>query len=295
MEIQGLILKCVAGVYELMTDDGVKNAYAAGKFRSKNVSPLPGDQVVLKLAERAEENHLIIDILPRKNELVRPPLANISSLLITMAVKKPNPDLKLADALVIFCRKNGIVPVVVVNKSDYDPAEAEKLAAQFSSCGIKTVTVSKEDPTSAARLREALGEGITCFCGQSAVGKSTMTNLLLGRDQFETGGLSKKTERGKHTTRHSELVPIGPKQYLADTPGFSLLELPLLSPEDFLALYTEYEPYAASCRFAGCSHISEPDCAVKQALEQGKLSFERYERYCELYAEVKDKWRKRYD
>lgn len=290
-----MIIKCVAGVYDVLCDGKIISACAAGKFRNKNLVPLPGDRVLIKKAERDGDADLITEILPRKNALVRPPVANVDTLLITVAVKKPNPDLKLADYLICYCRMFGIEPIVCINKCDYDPDEAVRLKEQFEKSCVRAFITSTLSKDGIEDLKGQINEGITCFSGQSAVGKSSLTNLLLGREAFETGGLSKKTERGKHTTRHSELVLFGENKWLADTPGFSLLELPELAPEEFKALYFEYEPYMQECRFNGCNHVNEPDCAVRGAVENGELSRERYIRYTELFNEVCDKWRRRYD
>ncbi len=290
-----MILKCVAGVYDVLIGDTVYSAYAAGKFRNQKISPLVGDNVLIKFSERQGEKNLITEIQERKNALLRPPVANINTLLVTFAVKKPNPDLKLVDQLICYCRMLDIEPVICINKSDYDIPFAYKLCEQYKKSNIRAFITSADLNSGIDELKESINKGITCFCGQSAVGKSSLTNLIIGKKIFETGGLSKKTERGKHTTRHCELVSFGQDKWLVDTPGFSLLEVPELSPEDFKDLYTEFFDYSDQCRFIGCNHINEPDCAVKQAVSDGKLSEERYERYKELYLEVNEKWRKRYD
>ncbi len=295
MDNSGMIIKCVAGVYDVLIDGKIYSAYCAGKFRNKNLSPLVGDRVEIKFSERENEKNLITEILPRKNALVRPPVANVDTLLITLAVKKPNPDLKLADYLICYCRMLDIEPIICINKCDYSIDEAKALAVQFEKSQVRTFLTSVNEQNGIEELKQEIKQGVTCFCGQSAVGKSSLTNALLGRDVFLTGGLSKKTERGRHTTRHSELVEFAPNKWLADTPGFSLLEMPELSPEKFKELYFEFEELAADCRFKGCNHISEPDCAVKKAVEDDRLSKARHERYIELFNEIKDKWRRRYD
>ena len=295
MDNTGMIIKCLAGVYDVLIDGKIFSAYAAGKFRNQKISPLIGDNVIVKFSERDGEKNLITDILPRKNALLRPPVANVTTLIITLAVKKPNPDLKLVDQLICYCRLSGIEPIVCINKSDFDISMAQEIREQYLKSSICSIITSADVVSGIEELRNSVKKGITCFCGQSAVGKSSLTNLLLGKKLFETGGLSKKTERGKHTTRHSELVQFDNEKWLADTPGVSLLEVPELSDYDFKNLYYEFDEFSGNCRFIGCNHVNEPDCAVKQAVEDGILSSERYERYKELYEEVKEKWRKRYD
>ena len=295
MNKTGMIIKCVAGVYDVLVDGNVFTAVAKGNFRNKKLTPLVGDRVNLLLGQREDDQHLITEILSRKNALLRPPIANVETLLITVAVKRPNPDLKLVDYLVLYCRMCDIEPIICINKADYGFDEAIELAKQYEKSGIRAYITSSVENKGIDELRNAINKGITCFSGQSAVGKSSLMNLLFGKEIFKTGTLSKKTERGKHTTRHCELVEFDDGKYLADTPGFSLLEMPELSPENFKELYFEYNDYEQECRFNGCNHINEPDCAVKQAVEEGLLSRQRYERYVELYNEVVDKWRRRYD
>lgn len=289
----GIILKCIAGKYTVFCDGKTVEAVARGKFRNGDVTPVTGDRV--KIQTDCNGAVTVTEVYERKNVLVRPPIANVDTLIITLAVKKPNPDLKLADQLVCRCRSLGIEPIICINKADYGESEAKKLKRQFEKSGIRVFITSASDKESVNELKNGIKEGIACFCGQSAVGKSSLTNAILGREAFLTGGLSKKTERGKHTTRHTELTSFDENKWLADTPGFSLLEIPTWSPEEFKELYTEYNVYAPQCRFSGCNHIKEPDCKVKEAVEEGKLSKERYERYSETFGEVNEKWRRRYD
>ncbi|MBP5662159.1 MAG: ribosome small subunit-dependent GTPase A [Clostridia bacterium] len=289
MTREGQIIKCVAGVYDVLCGQDVFSLRAAGRFRGRGITPLVGDRVLF------DDEGFLTQVVRRRNELTRPPLANVDTLIITVAVHTPEPDRTLADKLICFCRARGITPLLCVNKCDLDPAQAQRILREYEMCGIAAVRTSLRDDRSIEALRQAIPDGTACFCGQSAVGKSSLTNALLGKSRFQTGGLSKKTERGRHTTRHCELVRLSNTVLLADTPGFSLLEMPLLSPEDFRDLYAEYAPFAPECRFHGCFHDREPGCAVKQAVDEGRLSAERYRRYTQLLQEVKEKWGMRYD
>ncbi len=295
MTVKGTITKCVAGVYEIFSENGeYLNCYARGKFRNKKVSPMVGDKVVVEKSERLEDN-TIIGIDERKNQLLRPPVANVDTLVITLAVEKPEPDLKLVDYLVCYCRMLDIEPIICINKNDYGPEKAAEIANQYRLSNIRVFITSAVSNDGISELKDGIKSGITCFCGQSAVGKSSMMNLLCGEKHFETGELSRKTDRGKNTTRHIELVKIENDKWIADTPGFSLLDLPDISPDDFKALYYEFDEFSEQCRFNGCNHVNEPDCAVKQAVLEGKISKERHERYKLLFEEVNEKWRRRYD
>lgn len=284
----GLITKCIAGQYTVRAGENEYVCSARGKFRNSEISPAVGDRVEF-------DENTISAILDRKNILVRPPVANVDTLIITLAVKKPNPDLMLADYLICYCRILDIEPIICINKADYSVIDANNLAQQYIKSGLRAYVTSSSDEESVKKLRDGIKEGITCFCGQSAVGKSSLTNILLGRDMFLTGGLSKKTERGRHTTRHTELVEFDRNKFLADTPGFSLLEVPSIEPEKLKDIYFEFAPFEGECRFNGCNHVNEPDCAVKAAVESGTLSKERYERYREIFNEINEKWRRRYD
>lgn len=294
MQKEGIIIKAVAGVFDVFCDGEILSAYAAGRFRNEKLKLLVGDRVALELAQNDDKN-FICDVFERKNQIARPTVANVDTLLITLAVKKPNPDFMLVDQLICWCRKIDIEPIVCINKSDYSKEDAFRIAEQFKKSNIRVFVTSKDDKQSIKELKQSISEGITCFCGQSAVGKSSLMNALLEREAFETGGLSKRTERGKNTTRHCELVAFDKNKFLADTPGFSLLEMPLLSPEELTELYYEFLPFAERCRFKGCAHVNEPECAVKQAVEEKVLSKERYERYKEIFLQTTERWKKRYD
>lgn len=292
MQTDGIIVKAVAGVFDVYTNDGVISAFAAGRFRKERITPLVGDRVAV-LCEKAGNS--IVEIYPRKNHFLRPTVANVDTLVITLAPCAPEPDLLLVDYLVLACRKNDVRPLLCINKRDLDALRAEEIAAEYRACGIEAAVISTYEKTGLAELRAMLKEGIVCFCGQSAVGKSSTLNELIPDKNFQTGQLSKHVMRGKNTTRHCELTALEQNLFLADTPGFSLLEAPEISPAELEALYTEFEPYREKCRFSGCAHVNEPDCAVKQAVKDGILPAERHERYKIIHSQISEKWRKRYD
>ena len=290
---QGKIIKGVGGFYTVLCADGRKHTCKArGLFRKTGQTPLPGDNVNITVDKKGEG--YIMEILPRENELLRPAAANIDMLLIVLAASEPEPDLELADKLLIYCKRQGIRPVLVINKCDSGESEkSAALEAQFAGALEDIIAVSAETGFGLEKLGMLIRGGVVCLAGQSAVGKSSLINALMGLD-LKTGGLSQKTERGRHTTRHAELIPMPSGGFIADTPGFSMLESVPLEPEDIPRMYREFSDLG-SCRFIGCMHISEPDCAVKAAVEAGEIPRERYERYKKIVNEALELRRHRYD
>ena len=290
----GRIIKGVGGFYTVLTPEGKSCvAKARGLFRKTGETPLPGDNVVFTVDRRT--GGFIQSILPRKNELLRPAIANVDALLIVLSATEPPPDLELSDKLIIYCRKQGIRPIVVINKCDGgESVPAEEIAAQYRGAVDDIVLVSAETGFGIEGLRTLLSGLTVALAGQSAVGKSSLINTLFGLE-LKTGGLSEKTERGRHTTRHSELIPTAGGGFIADTPGFSLLESVPLEPEEISGMYREFKEYDGMCRFNGCMHISEPDCAVKRAVEAGAVNRERYTRYVKIVNEAIETRRHKYD
>ena len=255
---------------------------ARGRFRNENITPLPGDFVVFS-PQKGESLGYLEEILPRKNQLVRPQVVNVDQVMITMSVKDPKPDLMLIDKLLISAEIADIVPILVINKSDLADSKAvHALADQYPPCYEVLVTSAKKGE-GLAEIKKRLRGKTTCFAGQSAVGKSSILNALFAELGLETGGLSKKTARGKHTTRHAELIrPFRVNGMVVDTPGFSLLKNEGITPAALSQLYPEMREVLHGCKFSSCLHTHEPKCAVKQAVEDGKISRARYERYKQL-------------
>lgn len=291
---EGTIMKGVGGFYTVLCTDGMRHVCKArGLFRKNGETPLPGDEVVCSI-DRKGEGYLK-EILPRRNELLRPAVANVDKLLIVIAVSEPSPDLELVDKLLLYCGRQGIAPVLVINKCDDGrSAAAESIIKEYSPCVGEIAAVSAETGFGMDELEKTLSGNTICLAGQSAVGKSSLLNRLLGLD-LKTGELSAKTERGRHTTRHAELISMPSGGLIADTPGFSLLESVPLEPEQIADMYPDFRLHAAGCRFIGCMHISEPDCAVKEAVAAGEIDKGRYDRYIKIANEAIEARRHRYD
>ncbi len=287
----GLLIKGIGSFYEVRTESGeTVTSKARGSFRREGIVPTVGDRVVI---ERKEQGYAqLCEILPRKNLLVRPPAANIDQLLIVISASVPEPDWLLLDRLIISAKRMQIDPIPVLNKIDLAD---EKIVRTFLTDYAKfdTLTVSAETREGIEALRECMRNKVTCFAGQSAVGKSSLLSALIPDLHLETGDLSRKTERGRHTTRHAELWPFENGAVL-DTPGFSMFETECLEQEELDRCYPEFEE-AFPCRFPGCMHISEPDCGVKPLLESGVLSAGRYARYCEIALDYQMRRKHRYD
>ena len=292
--MQGTILRGIGGFYYAMDDDGtIHTLRAQGKIRRERLKPKVGDRVELTPGE-GEEHGWIHQILPRRNELVRPPVANIDRIVVVVAAATPDPDLTLADRMLINARRAGIEAMLVVHKSDLNPETAADIVNQYRGADVSPTAISASMGEGLDALRQALRGKIHALSGQSGAGKSTLVNALYGLSA-ETGDLSRKIERGKNTTRHCELIPVPEGGMVLDTPGFSLLETDVFDPVELKESYPEFAEYEGQCFFQPCYHATEPRCAVREAVTEGKIDAQRHERYAALLNEMKQRWRERYD
>lgn len=291
----GTILKGIGGFYTVISENGTFVCKARGLFRKQHKTPIVGDRVEFSLNQDGESGYLL-DIIERRNELVRPSVANIEKLFIVVAASKPAPDLLLVDKLLICCEKLGIKPIIIINKcDDADAASVEAIAKEYELTEYTIYRVSAETHEGIDALRHEIENSIVCFAGQSAVGKSSLLNALIPDISLEVGELSRKTERGRHTTRHAELIPIDGGGAVLDTPGFSLLEIADCEPEEIKNLYPELRRHSFECRFSGCLHITEPGCCVKNEILDRDFNKERYNRYVRLVNEAIEIRRHKYD
>ena len=288
--MEGSIIKGVGGFYYVSTDQGVITSKARGAFRKAGITPVVGDRVTLT---PHDSGYAQIDaILPRRNLLIRPAVANVDRLLIVLSAHLPEPDWLLADKLIVQAKLNSIEPVLVLNKADEaDPAIREAFERDYGL--FQRVIVSALTGDGLSELKEAIGGRICCFAGQSAVGKSSLMNALLPELDLPVGELTRKTDRGRHTTRHAQLWPCFGGALL-DTPGFSLYEPDSFDEQLLQACYPEFG-LADPCRFPGCMHRSEPGCGVKALLADGRLSPARYERYVQIANDFTFRRKHQYD
>lgn len=280
--LEGIIVKGIGGFYYVKTAEGMYECKARGVFRKKRIIPTVGDRV--KIALQGGKGS-IEEISNRKNLLIRPPVANIDMLLIVVAATNPEPSLFLIDKMLITAEKNNIEPVICINKTDL--AKRDDIESIYKNAGYRVLSVSAKKEENLTELGDLLIDKVTAFAGLSGVGKST---LLGNITQFnpETGVLSEKINRGKHTTRHVELMELDSGGFVFDTPGFSSMEINDIKAGELQLYFPEIEPVARYCRFKGCSHVKEQDCAVKGKVKAGEISTERYESYCTLYEELKN-------
>ena len=291
--MQGKIIKGIAGFYYIYAEDGnVYECKAKGIFRKDNFKPLVGDNVEITVLNEEEKEGSVTSILPSRNSLIRPAVANVDQAFLIFAMENPKPNFLLLDRFLIMMKQQEIPAVICFNKKDVgEKEEMEKLYEIYTGCGYRVVLSSTYEGEGMDEIHEILKGKTTVVAGPSGVGKSSITNCMQGEVQMETGEISKKLKRGKHTTRHSQVIPVEKNTFLVDTPGFSSLYLTDMKEEELRDYFPEFVMYEPQCRFQGCMHIHEPGCAVKKALSEGKISQQRYDNYLALYEELKEKRR----
>lgn len=285
--LEGLVRKGIGGFYTVETPEGIYTCTARGKFRKARISPYAGDRV--RILGEEDGTGALEEILPRKNFLVRPPIANIDQLFIVTSLRDPSPDPLILDKTIAAAELEQIAPVLVLTKTDLD--DASPLQEIYSVAGIPCFAVSSVTGEGVDQVGALLEGSISAFTGNSGVGKSTLLNALFPDLQLKTGEISQKLGRGRHTTREVELYKLEGGGYVADTPGFSTFDIERyrMTDKEKLAFgFREFAPYLGACQFSSCSHTCEKGCAVLQAVEEGKIPRSRHESYCAMYQEVKD-------
>ena len=288
--MKGKIIKSIAGFYEVHTGDNIYRCRAKGIFRALGKKPLVGDDVEIDITDTVsvpmEGN--VRELLPRTNALVRPNVANVDQALLIFAITHPAPSYNMLDRFLITMQEKELDAILCFTKRDLaTEEEIHELRETYEACGCTVLFISSFIPETLGQVKEILRGKTTVLTGPSGAGKSTLINMLCPDANMQTGELSRKIRRGKNTTRHVELLAAGESTYLVDTPGFTSLWVQDIEPDRLHYYYPEFEKWESKCRFNGCIHINEPDCAVKAALEDGKISRIRYRNYCEIYEELR--------
>lgn len=277
----GLIIKCLGGLYTVESPDGICECKARGVFRNRGISPCVGDNVTI-------EDGVITEIAPRKNCIIRPPLANLDQLIFIVSTCEPAPNYLILDKFIAIAEYKGITPVVVITKADL--GDSRPVHEIYGGIGIEVAEVNYDDDDSVETVRQLLRGKISAFTGNSGAGKSTLLNAVDPSLNIATGEISRKLGRGRHTTRHAELYKLSGGGYIADTPGFSTFETnryDIIRKEELAGCFREFAPFTDECRFRDCAHLCEKGCAVVEAVERGEISRSRHESYKTMYEEAK--------
>ena len=286
--IEGRVIKGIGGFYYIETEKGLYECRARGIFRKNKITPLVGDFVKISVVDEDNKKGVVEEIQERKTELVRPPIANVNKALIVFAVKNPTPHLSLLDRFIVLAERENLEIVIILTKIDLDDDNTfEKIKNIYEPCGYKVIGVSNLENKNIDKVKEELKDNTVVFAGPSGVGKSSLLNQIDSNFQLKTGDVSDKIKRGKHTTRHAELFELKFGGMVADTPGFSSLTLDDIEDIDLKDYFIEFEDYD-DCKFGSrCIHQNEPNCAVKEAVENGEIPKERYESYIQLLNEIR--------
>ena len=281
----GIIVKGIGGFYYVKTDDGIIECRAQGKFRNKSLKPMIGDKVDILISDDGTGS--VTNIYDRKNEFIRPPVANVDQLILVVAAKNPEPDLMFIDKMTVIANHKNVDLILCINKMDIGDDETIRIKSIYEDARFKVIETSATHGVGIDDVKEYLSGKITAFAGFSGVGKSTILNAITDANA-ETGEISKKLKRGKHTTRHVELFDHGENSYIMDTPGFSMLDLPYIKASELENYFPEFAMHIGTCKFAGCTHTSEPGCSIKEAVDVGDINIERYNHYVEFFDKLKN-------
>ena len=304
--MQGLIIENISNLYKIKTKKGTYEANARGKFKKEEITPVVGDKVEIQILDEENKKAVIEEIQERTTYIKRPKMSNITQLVLVVSSKNPKPDLLLLDKQLAFAEFLGIKAIIVLNKTDLDKKkEFEKIKEVYQDIGytvIETIAKDLEDIPEKSKkhsigihnLEKYLKENINAFSGNSGVGKSTLINAIFKDTMAQEGEISQRNKKGKNTTTSTKLYEIDENTYIADTPGFSTFDISEIEYRELDKYFREFKPLLENCEFVGCTHIKEDNCGIKQALQQGKIDNSRYERFCKIYEELKEKDKYKY-
>lgn len=288
--MQGLIIENIANLYYIESDNKIYEATARGKFKKDEITPVVGDNVEIDVIDETNKKAVIDEIQNRNVYVKRPKLANITQIIFVVSSKDPKPDLIMLDKQLVFAEWLGIKAVIVLNKTDLDEEEKFKdIKKVYQDIGYKIIETQAKEKKGIDELKNILKDNINAFSGNSGVGKSTLINGIFNKEVTEEGEISKKNKRGKNTTTAIKLYKIDENTYIADTPGFSTFDISEIESNDLANYFIEFQENIKNCEFVGCTHIKEENCGIKMAIKQGKIKQERYDRFCKIYTELKEK------
>lgn len=286
--MQGIIIGNISNTYKIKTDLKIYEAFARGKFKNEEITPLVGDKVEIQITDEEKNSAIIEQVLPRKNEIKRPKMANIDQIIFIISTKNPKPDLLMLDKQLAYVEKLNIEPIIIINKIDLQDTY-KQIQELYTSIGYKMIVTSAKQGLGIEDVRAILKNKISAFSGNSGVGKSSIINAIFGIDKTQEGEISQKNKKGKNTTTDTKLYELEENTYIADTPGFSSFEISEIESNELDKYFREFKNEIQNCEFVGCTHIKEQDCGIKKAIEENRISQERYERFCKIYEELKDK------
>lgn len=288
--MQGKIIENISNLYKIKTEKEIYEATARGKFKKEEITPVVGDNVEIAVLDENQKKAVIEKIEERSVYVKRPKLANISQIILVVSSKHPKPDLLMLDKQLAFAEFLGINAVIVLNKTDLDTKqEFKETKSIYEAIGYKVIETNAKEQKGTEQLKEVLKGNINAFSGNSGVGKSTLINALFENVVTEEGDISIKNRRGKNTTTSTKLYEIDDNTFIADTPGFSTFEISEIESKNLANYFREFEPYIENCEFVGCTHIKEQNCGIKDAIKENKISEDRYNRFCKIYEELKQK------
>ena len=286
--MEGIIIGNISNTYKIETTEKIYVAYARGQFKNRDIKPLVGDRVEIEVTDEEKNEAIIEEIKTRKNEIKRPKIANIDQIVFIISTKNPKPDLLMLDKQLAYSEKIKIEPIIIVNKCDLKD-EYKTIKELYTKVGYKVIVTSAKQNIGIDELKQELQNKTSVFSGNSGVGKSSIINALFNTEKTQEGEISCKNKKGKNTTTDIKLYELEKNTYIADTPGFSSFEISEIESTELDKCFREFVPEIEKCEFVGCTHIKEENCGVKKAMQEGRVSTERYERYCKIYSELKEK------
>ena len=288
--MQGFIIENISNLYQIKNENKVYEATARGKFKKDDITPVVGDFVQFEIVDEENKKAVITEIEERKVYIKRPKLANITQLIFVLSSSDPKPDLLMLDKQLAFAEFLNIKSVIILNKIDLDKKnEFKKIENTYKKIGYKVLQTNAKEKIGIEELKEVMQNEVNAFSGNSGVGKSTLINGIFKDNITQEGEISKKNKRGKNTTTAIKMYELEKNTWIADTPGFSTFEIEEIESKDLDKYFKEFQDEIVNCEFIGCTHIKEQNCGIKNAVEEGRINVGRYERFCKIYEELKEK------